>query len=265
MDLGTIIGLVVAFGGILLSIMVEGGSLRSLVNVSAALIVFGGTYGATIACSDLRTFLRSPSNALAAVLGKTPDRAGLATDIADIAARARKQGLLALEPELANIANPILRKALQLVIDGLDPEMVREVLRNELRAREAQARRDAAFFSTWGGFGPTLGVTGTVMGLINMMGELENPSDMGPAIASAFTATLYGVATANLVFLPISKKLLGIAEQERVAGEMIIEGVCAIQEGATPLSVQLRLEAYLPDGKAKPAKPDTSGDLKLAA
>lgn len=267
MDPGTIIGLVLAFGGILLALVVEGGSLRSLLNLPAALIVFGGTYGATIACCDFKVFLKSAPNTLKAIMGKTPSRAAIADKLVEVATTVRKQGLLSLESELDSIENPVMRKSLQLVIDGLDSEMVEETMHKELRVREAEARHDSAFFTTWGGLGPTLGVTGTVMGLVNMMAKLDNPSDMGPAIAAAFTATLYGVATANLVFLPVGKKLALMAEQERIAGDMVIEGVRAIQEGATPLTVRLRLEAYLVGGKPSNAKAENKqdGDQSLRA
>ncbi|HEY3397653.1 MAG TPA: MotA/TolQ/ExbB proton channel family protein [Armatimonadota bacterium] len=253
MDPATIIGLIVGIGGVLLSVIVEGGSLRSMVQVPAAIIVFAGTYGAAIACVGVSTFLGSFPAAVRAVLGRTPNRSALVEELVELGTRARREGLLALEADLEKIDHPMLHKALQLVIDGSDPEMVEEILDTELRAREAQAKRQAGFFVTWAGLGPTLGVTGTVMGLVNMMGKLNNPSEMGPAIAGAFCATLYGVATANLLYMPLGKKLMLIADEEKVVGEMIIEGVRAVQEGASPLALRQRLSAYLGQSAGKAA------------
>ncbi len=265
MDPASILGLAIAFGGLLLGITVEGGSLRSMWQFSAALIVFGGTYGAAIGCTNIGVFLRSPANAIKAIMGRTPNRVALIKQMVELATRARKEGLLALEPELENIENSTLRKALQLVIDGLDPETVREMMETQLAETRAKAKEDAQFFVTWGGLGPTLGVTGTVMGLVHMMEQLENPADMGPAIAAAFCATLYGVATANVVFIPIGKKLMSLADEEHKVGEMIVEGVCAIQEGASPVAVRQRLSAYLSEKQAAQLEGQGSEELRLAA
>jgi len=247
-------------------LVIEGGSLRELMVLPAAVVVFGGTYGATIACCGMKSFLRSPLDLMRALLGKTSSRKGLVEEMVEIATRARREGLLALESQVAKLSHPVLRKALQLVVDGLDPEMVAEIMYTDLAVREVEERRGAQYYLTWAGLGPTLGVTGTVMGLINMMGKLDDPSAMGPAIASAFCATLYGVATANLIFIPIGKKLMAMAEDEKAAGEMIIEGVRSIQEGASPLTVRQRLSAYLGEANAPKAGGEVGGEeLRKAA
>ncbi len=265
MDVATIVGLAIAIVGILYSVVLEGGSLRSMMQLSAALIVFGGTYGAAIASTNFGVFLRSPANFIKAVLGRTPNRRALVEQMVELATLARKEGLLALEAELEGIENPVLGKALQLVIDGMDPEIVAEIMDTELMARAAHAKQDAQFFINWGGLGPTLGVTGTVMGLVHMMEKLEDPSQMGPAIAAAFCATLYGVATANIIFIPVGKKLQALLEEEKAVGEMIIEGVGAIQEGASPIAVRQRLGAYLGEKQGTRAARESREELKLAA
>ena len=165
------------------------------------------------------------------------------------ATTARKEGLLSLENELATLDDPFLRKGIELVVDGTDSELIREIMQTEIECQAERHREGARLFMTMGGLAPTLGVTGTVMGLIHMMAKINDPSTMGPAIASAFLATLYGVASANLLFLPIANKLTARSRQEHGVREMILEGLLALQAGETPIAIQQRLQSFLEPGQ----------------
>ena len=201
MDFATIIGLVVAFGSLGVSVVLEGGSLRELVGVPALVIVLGGTIGATMISLPLQDILRLPNLLKFAFLPHSFDHADTAREIVRLAALARRNGLLQLESEVANLKDPFLSKGLSLVIDGTDAEMIRETMDTEIMTMEARHKAGAKVFNLMGGLAPTMGVIGTVMGLVNMLANVDDPAAMGPAIATAFLATLYGVASANLVFL----------------------------------------------------------------
>ena len=252
MDLGSVIGLVLAFGALTGAVMIEGGSLRALMNASAAVIVFGGTFGATLLSMPLRTTL-SAANLFKHVLrAPTLSRTEVITTVARFATIARKEGLLSLEAELASVEDPFLKKGIELVVDGTDSEMIREIMETEIACQAERHKDGAKLFTTLGGLAPTLGVTGTVMGLVNMMAEISDPGKMGPAIASAFLATLYGVGSANLVFLPTAAKLAARSQAERGVREMILEGLLALQAGETPIAIQQRLQSFLePQARAR--------------
>lgn len=248
MDLATVLGLVTAIGSLLTAVLVEGGHLRSLVNVSAAIIVFGGTFGATLTSQPLRLMLRSPIILKNAILGQLMEPREAITALVELATVARREGVLALESRLEALRDPFLRKGLQLVIDGTDPELVRDILETELATQSDRHRTGSKVFLTMGGLAPTLGVTGTVMGLVNMMEKINDPSTMGPAIASAFIATLYGVASANLIFIPIGNKLAARSAQESFVREMMLEGIVALQAGQSPMLIAEKLHAFLEPG-----------------
>ncbi|MCS6829586.1 MAG: MotA/TolQ/ExbB proton channel family protein, partial [bacterium] len=159
--------------------------------------------------------------------------------------KARREGLLALESDANAVSDDFLKRALQLAIDGTDPELVRDILQLEITFLEERHRQGEQIFTSMGGYAPTMGVLGTVMGLIHMMSRIENPSQMGPAIATAFVATLYGVGFANLLFLPIASKLRARHAEEVLLREVIVEGILAIQSGENPRIVEQRLRAFL--------------------
>ncbi|MBC7286488.1 MAG: flagellar motor protein [Armatimonadetes bacterium] len=245
MDIATVLGVVVAFGSLGLAVVLEGGHLRSLVNVPAAFIVFGGTFGATMVSQPLSLVLKLPIIFKHAVLGKLLEPHQAIATIVELATIARREGVLALEQHLDRTGDRFLRKGLQLVIDGTDPEIVRDILETELAVQAERHKMGSKVFLTMGGLAPTLGVTGTVMGLVHMMEKLDDPSKMGPAIASAFIATLYGVASANLIFIPIGNKLSARSQQERMVREIMLEGVLGIQAGLAPLIIAEKLRAFL--------------------
>ncbi len=245
MDLGTLIGLLAGFGALGVSVVLEGGSLRSLVSVPAAVIVFGGTLGATLVSVPLGEVVKLPQLLRLTFFPRPVNHAGTAQDMVRLAGIARRKGLLQLESEMAALHDPLLVKGLALVVDGTDAEMIRETLETEIEAMEARHRSGAKLFLTMGGLAPTLGVIGTVMGLVNMLARVSDPGSMGSAIATAFLATLYGVASANLLFIPLGNKLQARSEEERHLYYMLLDGLLSIQSGASPMVIEERLKSFL--------------------
>jgi len=192
MDLATLIGLLAAFGSLVLAIILEGGELGAFVGIPAALIVFGGSLGATLIALPLRSVLRALAVARHTVFLRPADPAKIIQTMSELARTARREGVLALEEKIEAIDDKSLRRGIQLVVDGTDPEVTQTILDTEIGALGERHDLAAKFFTTMGGLTPTLGVTGTVMGLIEMLKKLDDPGKMGPAIASAFLATLYG-------------------------------------------------------------------------
>lgn len=246
MDLATVIGLLVAWGAIVAALLMEGGQLKDLLIPSALVIVVGGTLGATIVSFSLRQLMGLPAIIRNAFYARDTDLRDIIDLMVDFARIARKQGILVLEEAAGGIDNKFLRTGVQLVVDGVPSEMVREILETEIISLQERHKVGENIFSTMGGFAPTLGIIGTVMGLIHMLSSLDQPGKMGPAIASAFVATLYGVALANLVFLPISSKLKARTAEEIIAYDMMVEGILSIQAGDSPRMVEAKMLAFLP-------------------
>jgi len=252
-DLATILGLVLGIGAVLVSVIMEGGHLSSLVNPSAAVIVFVGTFGATMASVSLKQITGLPKVTMQAFISRLPDpRAGIEL-LVDLAQKARREGVLSLERELQSMDDEFIRKGIQLVVDGSDPEVVRETMETEIAAMQERHSDGAGVFKTMGGFAPTLGIIGTVMGLIHMLGQLSEPGSMGPAIAAAFIATLYGVSSANLVYLPLAAKLQARSKAETLIREMVLEGILSLQAGGSPRALEDRLKAYLSPAERRAA------------
>ncbi len=245
MDLATLIGLILAWGAFLGSILIEGGDLSALLNPSAALLVFGGTLGASMICFPLSTVTSLPGIVKNAFLSKKEDVGHLIKTLVGYAEKARREGLLALEDEVQKMDDPFLKKGIQLAIDGTDPELVREIMETDIQFLGTRHHEGANLFGTMGGFAPTLGVIGTVSGLVHMLANLSDPGSMGPSIAAAFIATLYGVCSANLLFLPLGNKLKAISHEEVLVREIIMEGILAIQAGDNPRIVEEKLKAFL--------------------
>lgn len=244
-DAATVSGLFIGVGCLLTALWLEGGHLQQLVNVPAAIIVLGGTFGATLtglSVQQLRDLPRILRQALVIPSIDIPQTIRWLVALSD---KARREGLLALEADANAASDEFLKRALQLAIDGTDPELVRDILQLEITFLEERHRQGEQIFTSMGGYAPTMGVLGTVMGLIHMMSRIENPGQMGPAIATAFVATLYGVSFANLLFLPIASKLRARHAEEVLLREVIVEGVLAIQSGENPRIVEQRLRAFL--------------------
>ncbi|AVX20764.1 MULTISPECIES: flagellar motor protein [Carboxydocella] len=245
MDLATIIGLVLAIASLLISVILEGGELHSLINESAALLVFGGTIGATLICYSLEDIKEIGKVLKIAFTTQKTDPISVIENLVSFAERARREGLLALENETSSMDDDFLRKGIQLIVDGTDPELVRNILETELAFLEQRHHRSASIFETAGGFAPTMGIIGTVMGLVHVLGNLSDVAGLGPAIATAFIATFYGVSSANVIFLPLANKLKGKSSTEQLIREIMIEGILSIQAGENPRIVKEKLMAFL--------------------
>ncbi len=244
MDLLSLLGLLVAFGAVLGGNLLEGGHTGSLVQLTAFVIVVGGTLGAIMLQVPFATFARAMQ--MVAWVFRPPriDAAGGIEKIVAWSNIARKEGLLGLENIAEEEPDAFARKGLQLLVDGNEPEVIRGILEVDLDAREHHDLAAAKVFEGMGGYSPTIGILGAVMGLIHVMNNLADPSKLGGGIAVAFVATIYGVGLANLVFLPMANKLKSHVHRHTQFGEMVIEGVISIAEGENPRNIETKLNGY---------------------
>lgn len=245
MDTISIIGLVVGIGAILGGQYLEGGHLSSLVQGTAFVIVIGGTLGAVMLQSPFPTFMRGMAMAKWVFVPPFLAQQELIERVVEWSQTARKEGLLALEGYLVELTDPFLRKGLQLLVDGAEPERLREVLEVEIHAQEDQMKLAARVWESAGGYAPTVGILGAVMGLIHVMENLSDPSKLGAGIAVAFVATIYGVGFANLIFLPVAKKLLAHVSRQSTVRDMLVDGLVGIANGDNPRIIESRLQGYL--------------------
>ncbi len=244
-DTGTLGGLLVAVAGILGGYLLEGGRTGDVLGESAALIVFGGCLGATLVANPLVQVRAAFARAKDLLFEPPDDKAELIERLVAFSQMARKQGVVSLEQEALAIDDPYLRKSLLLAIDGLDLQEIRSIMGLATDAAEHRAEAEARVFESAGGFAPTIGIIGAVLGLIIVMGDLKDMDKVGKGIAAAFVATIYGVGSANLLFLPAAHKIRVRAAQRRLREELILEGVCSIVEGMNPKMIRAKLEAYL--------------------
>jgi len=245
MDILSFIGLLLGFGAILGGQALEGGHIGSLINGPAALIVLGGTIGAVMVQSPLNVFMSSLKMALWVMFPPRLKSEQAIDKILEWSNIARKEGLLGLEDIAENEPDPFAQKGLQLLVDGSEPEVIRRVMEVELDAKEHHGVEAAKVFENMGGYCPTIGIIGAVMGLIHVMQNLADPSKLGSGIATAFVATIYGVGLANLLFLPIAGKLKSKIHKQSQMGEMIIEGVISIAEGENPRNIETKLRGFV--------------------
>ncbi len=245
MDMLAIFGVIIAFAALLGGNFLEGGSFQALLNGPAALIVVGGTLGAAILQTP-RENLRRALHLLPWTLNppKPECKKGI-KDIVRWAKAARKQGLLGLENIADREKDKFSKKALQMLVDGREPEAIRHVLENDLMVAELRDQDAINFYESMGGYAPTIGILGAVIGLIHVMQHLADPSELGPGIAIAFVATIYGVAFANLLLIPIANKLRSHVKQQSQFRELIIEGIIAIADGENPKAIEMKLSGYL--------------------
>ncbi|MBI5643121.1 MAG: flagellar motor protein [Deltaproteobacteria bacterium] len=251
MDFLTIIGLVLGFGAIIGGQVLEGGSLHSILQITAAIIVIGGTVGAVCVHYSFPTFILALKNAKMAIFNGKNDPKAIIRQITELAGIARKDGLLALESKIKKIDDPFLRKGLQLVVDGAEPKLTREILEIEIAYSEEYHLASAKVFESAGGYAPTIGILGAVLGLIHVMENLADPSKLGSGIAVAFVATVYGVGTANLLWLPLAGKLKFKIREEVIVKELIIEGLISLSEGENPHRVEEKLSGFLKESEKK--------------
>jgi chemotaxis protein MotA len=245
----TAIGIVCAFGALLVSAIMEGTNPVAFLNIPALLLIVGGTSGAVMASTNFATFMAVPKMAILSFKGSGVESSGVIREMVSLAEKARRNGLLALEEDVAKIDDAYTKKGLQLVVDGTDSDLVRTILESEVDGMAQRHSHMAGIFATAGGFAPTLGIIGTVMGLIHVLENLSAPSTLGPAISGAFIATLYGVSSANLIFLPIGNKLKEMSADEVNHRMMVLEAILSIQAGDNPRVLAEKLESYLPPSK----------------
>jgi chemotaxis protein MotA len=245
MDKLSIAGLAVALGAIVGGQWLEGGNISSLLQIAAALIVLGGTIGAVMLQNPLATFVEGVRLARWIVHPPRVDHGAGIRRIVDWAQLARHEGVLALEKRIASAERGFARNGLQMLVDGFEPERIREALEVEIAAFDERHRAAARIWEAAGGYAPTLGILGAVLGLIHVMENLSDPSKLGGGIAVAFVATVYGVGAANLVLLPIAHKLRTLIAAQVVHRELLLDGLIGIAHGENPKLIEARLAGYL--------------------
>ncbi len=245
MDLLSIIGVILAFGAVIGGNFLEGGTVDALINVPATIIVIGGTFAAITLQTSFK-LLKHSGRMLLWVF--SPPYVSLEDGMDKIvkwSMRARKEGLLGLEVMASKEGEPFAKKGLQLLVDGAEPDAIRSVMEVDLISKENRDIEGAKVYESMGGYSPTIGIIGAVMGLIHVMSNLEDPASLGSGIATAFVATIYGVAFANLFLFPIANKLKSVIKLESLYREMMIEGLISIAEGENPRSIELKLRGFL--------------------
>jgi len=245
MDFATIIGLITAIGTISGAYVIEGGQISSIFLVGPVMIVMGGTLGATMVTSSISTAVKVPRFLQLAFFGVTRSTQETIEFMVKLAEKARREGILGLESELGRTSEKFLKKGIQLVIDGTEVSVLREILETEIVYIEERHKKGIEFFQKAGGFAPTMGILGTVLGLVHTLANTSDATKMATAIAGAFIATLWGVGLANLFFLPLADKLRLRHDDEIAHLELIMEGVVAIQSGDNPRNVRTRLHSFI--------------------
>ncbi|WP_447973754.1 flagellar motor protein [Nitrospira sp. Kam-Ns4a] len=256
MDILTLLGIIIAVGAILGGQVLEGGHVGSILQLTAFIIVIGGTLGAVCVQHPLPVVLRSLGLLGLAFREPRHDLQAQIARITDLGNLARKQGLLALEGKLKELHDPFFSRGVQLIVDGTDPNVIREILETEVAQHEEAALTAAKLWESAGGYAPTIGIIGAVLGLIHVMENLSDPSKLGAGIAVAFVATVYGVGSANLLFLPLGNKLKLKLKQEVLARTLVIEGLIGVAQGENPRLLQEKLQGYLPESQ----RPSEQGD-----
>src|SRR5687768_1686993 len=252
MDPATLIGIVLAVASLLFMMIMEGSSPMAIVLLPAMVLVFGGTFSAAIAGSGMTDVKKVGGWFKQALLPvKAPPVPARIATPSSLAEKARKAALLALEAQVKNIDDPFLKRGLQMGIDGTDPEELRAVLEGEISAKTAEDKVGAKFFTAMGGYAPTVGIIGTVVGLIHVLENLDKPESLGPLIAGAFVATLWGVLSANLFWLPMGAKITRISDLQAAQMELLVEGITEIQAGTSPRAVRQKLTALVPPSEVK--------------
>jgi chemotaxis protein MotA len=245
MDVLTLIGIILAFVAIIGGNFLEGGHLGALLNGPAALIVLGGTLAACLLQTPMSAFKRAIQIFIWILFPPRIDLQGGIDRVVNWSLTARKEGLLGLETVADTEPDAYSRKGLQLLVDGVEPETIRSILEVDFLTQESRDIQAAKVFESMGGYAPTIGIIGAVMGLIHVMGNLADPNQLGSGIAVAFVATIYGVASANLILLPVANKLKAVAVRQSRYREMLLEGLLSIAEGENPRSIELKLQGFM--------------------
>lgn len=246
MKASSAIGLGIAILGLFMGPTMEGASVAAIINPSAMLIVLCGTLGATIVGASFDSVKQIPKMYMKVFNAPSPDLNAMVSELVGYAESARRDGLLALDEQTGSIEDPFTRKGLQLVVDGTDPDLVADILDAENSAMKKRHAAGRQPFEKAGGYAPTMGIIGTVFGLIHVLAHLDAPATLGPSISSAFVATLIGVASANVFYLPIATRLKQLSEEELHARSLVVEGILSIQAGDNPRVVQEKLVTFVP-------------------
>ncbi|ABB40382.1 MotA/TolQ/ExbB proton channel [Oleidesulfovibrio alaskensis G20] len=250
MDLATILGIVISFGLVLAGIL-EGGSIMIFVSIPSLLIVVGGTIGATLVNYPLATVLGVMGVIKKTFNASAQSPSSIIEQFMDFANRARREGILSLEPVIKEVEDAYLRKGLQLTVDGLEPQAIQEILETEISSLESRHETGVEIINAMGAYAPALGMIGTVIGLVQMLQTMSDPSSIGPAMAVALITTFYGAVLANLVFIPMAGKLKMRSREEVTMREMQMEGILAISRGENPRIIQEKLSSYQPPKERK--------------
>jgi chemotaxis protein MotA len=245
MDPAALIGLVLAFSAILVSNVLEGGNPLHLLAPAALILIFVGSMSVSLASSTLPATIGAIKWMIYALTAKKVDLEAAVEPLVKLAEKARREGLLALEAEIETIDDEFMKRGLQLAVDGTDPDDLYEILTAEVRSKKAAAKKGASFWSDAGAYSPTIGIIGTCMGLIHALGNLNQPEKLGEMIAAAFLATLWGITSANVMFLPWGKRINACVALETNRMEIVIDGVLAIQAGANPRVVATKLRSKI--------------------
>ncbi|NCC24546.1 MAG: motility protein A [Deltaproteobacteria bacterium] len=243
MDLATVFGILLAFGLVLAGI---GSNILMFVDLPSMLIVLGGTIGATLVNYPLGHVLGVIGVLKKTILSKLDQPSTIIAQFMDYANRARREGILSLEPLLKEVKDDYLRKGLQLTVDGLEPQTIQEILETEINYLEGRHETGAEIVSAMGGYAPAMGMIGTVIGLVMMLQTMDDPASIGPSMAVALITTFYGAILANLVFNPLAGKLKARSKEEILIRGMILEGILAISKGENPRIIEEKLNSYLP-------------------
>jgi chemotaxis protein MotA len=246
MDLATILGILSAFGLVIISILM-GSGLKLFIDIPSVMIVFGGTLGCTMINYPLKEVFGSLGVVRNAFFsGTIPAADQVIKQFVDLGAKARREGILALEPDVRDIKEAFLKKGLQMAVDGLEPQSIEEILETELSNQSARHQLGADVFSTMATFAPAMGMIGTLIGLVQMLQSMDDPSKIGPAMAVALLTTFYGSILANLVCMPIAGKLRGRSKEETQAKEMVIEGILSLTRGENPRILEQKMLTFVP-------------------
>jgi chemotaxis protein MotA len=242
----SLIGLAVCIGGLFLGATMEGSNVMAVLSPSAMSIVLVGTLGATMAGTSFAAIKAIPKLLQKGFMAEPEDMNGRLAELVGYAEKARRDGLLALDEQLATVEDPFTKKGLQLVVDGTDPDLVADVLEAENDAMRKRHQAGAQPFEKAGGYAPTMGIIGTVFGLVHVLANLSAPQTLGPSISSAFIATLLGVSSANVVYLPVAARLKQLSAAELHLRTLVLEGILANQAGDNPRVIEEKLMAYVP-------------------
>lgn len=258
MDPATLAGLVIAFAAIFLANYLEGGAPGAMFLLPPMLLVFGGTFGVALAGGLLKDTIGSLKALKRTFTAKVPPPDASVAQLVELAEQARRNGLLALEESARSVEDPFLKQGVEMLVDGTEPNELRDILEAKVDAKRAEDKSHAKLFADMGGYAPTIGIIGTVLSLVHVLENLDKPEELGHLIGAAFLATLWGVLSANVIFLPIASKLKRLSEIEIRQMEMLIEGLMSIQAGSNPRVIEQKLLAFLPQAPA-------GGDQQQAA